>query len=174
MTHSFTEALNQGRKVEYALKNQRSWTNCFMFAIVFLVAVTLATVASADRISFSFASHHAGPCDCFNEINPGVFYTFEDRGMFDYTVGTAKNSYGGPGFYATAEYDFWEFENGEMSVFGGLVYYPGFGKFIPEILPDVAPIGGLQLRVGNVWAQAIPVGTADVDYVLTGGITFDF
>jgi len=138
-----------------------------------IIMAALATPAHADRISIMLGSNHIGaPSGIFNEINPGFFYTKEGQ-QFDLTGGVYQNSYSELSVSLTASYAFLEWDGGEASVFGGMVYYGDDAKFVDASVGGWVPLAGLQVQQGNLWAQLIPVGDGVVDAVIAGGITFE-
>lgn len=94
---------------------------------VFLLAALLAAPAMADpdRVSILLGSQHLGAALAFEQVNPGVFVTWEDRALgLDLSVGAYRNSYGRGSVAALAALPVLEWPAGQVAVFGGLALYP--------------------------------------------------
>lgn len=132
-----------------------------------------AQSAELERVSISFASQHIGAPDRFNETNPGLFFTFGEGGNpFEVTVGMYDNSYENTSVLLTTSYDVVEWEEGALSLFAGTAYYHSQGEKKFPCCEGFVPIGGLQVRQGNLFAQIIPNNT-NVHAVMTFGLTFE-
>ncbi len=123
-----------------------------------------------DRVSILIGSHHAGGVG-FESRNPGVFATWE-RGPVDFTLGAYRNSYGRGSVAATVAIPVWSGESTDISLFGGAAYYPNDGRRFAVHAGDVVPIGGLQIRYRNLFAQLIPGNGKHVDAVIGFGLTW--
>lgn len=130
-----------------------------------------AVQAGPDRVSLLLGSHHVDAKYDFNERNPGVFLTWE-RSRVDWTVGVYDNSFGKPSVAVTAALPVTQWERGEVSLFAGLALYPGDGRYFAVHAGDVVPIGGLQVRHGNVFMQVIPSDGVITDAIVSFGLTF--
>lgn len=136
------------------------------------IASLIATPAAAgpDRISLLMGSKHAGAERHFEEFNPGIFATWEDRGAFDLSAGIFRNSFGKTSVAATAALPFYERGEFQASVFGGVAIYPGDGDEFLVHAGDLVPMGGLQARYRNVFVQIMP---ADNMTVIAAGVTME-
>lgn len=137
--------------------------------IAILSTLASPALAGPDRISILFGSHHVGG-QGFEEINPGVFLTWEQHRL-DLSVGAYRNSYGRLSVAAVAALPIWSQGETEVSLFGGLAHYPGNGRNFAIHAGDVVAIGGLQLRHENLFVQVLP-GGGDMPVVIAAGITF--
>lgn len=134
--------------------------------------IIAATTAQADRISVLIGSHHVGAPGQFEEFNPGVFYTWDDRTV-DLSAGIYRNSYGGVSVAGTAALPLVSWESGEVAAFAGLALYPGDGDRFKYSIGDVVPLAGLQVRQGHAFAQIIPMDGDPVDVLVSFGITWE-
>ena len=146
------------------------------------IALACATVfmagsaqsAELERVSISFASQHVGLPDTRNETNPGVFFTWGDViGPIDITAGAYVNSYSNTSALLTTSYDFLEWDDGALGIFMGAAFYPEHGMRKFPCCGGFIPMGGLQLRQGNLFAQVIPMNGEVVKAVVTLGLTFE-
>ncbi|KAA9005086.1 hypothetical protein [Histidinibacterium aquaticum] len=137
------------------------------------LSVCLASPALADgpdRASVLLGSRHVEPALDFDEVNPGLFLTWERD--LDWTVGAFHNSYGRTSVAAMVGRS-WEIsEDVGIGVFGGAAHYPGDGRTFSVSAGDVVPLGGLQLRLGNAFVQVIPSDGEWADAIVTGGLTW--
>ncbi|MFK7871234.1 MAG: hypothetical protein AB8B58_18595 [Roseobacter sp.] len=130
-----------------------------------------AVLAGPDRVSVLLGTQHFGATREFQEVNPGLFLTWE--GQLDYSVGLFYNSYEDISPIATVAKD-WEVAPGlELGVFAGLAIYPGEGDQFRLSAGDLVPLIGLQATYGNFFAQFIPADGDSVDSVLAVGLTFE-
>ena len=128
--------------------------------------------ADPDRVSILLGSQHLGG-DGFNEINPGAFLTWEDRALgLDYSVGAYLNSYDRISVAATVDLALAEWDRGRLSVFAGVAHYPRNGRNFKVHAGDFVPIGGVQVRQGNVFMQILPSDGLSVDATVAFGVTF--
>lgn len=132
--------------------------------IAAILSAAIGTQASAgpDRLSLLVGSKHVGAEREFNEQNPGLFATWENRGAFDLSLGVYENSFSNVSIAATAALPVYEKGEFQASVFGGLALYPGDGDEFLVHAGDVVPLGGLQVRYRNVFVQAMPAGDMTV------------
>jgi len=142
-----------------------------------LLAAALAAVwglplaAGPDRFSVLLGSKHVDGSG-FNEINPGLFLTWEGRRL-GYSVGAYLNSYDRGSLAATAHLPLLHWEGGEASAFAGLAWYPQDGqRFRTRISGDIVGIGGLNLRHRHVFVQLLPMSDA-ARALVTFGLTWE-
>ena len=139
--------------------------------LILATVLPTAALAGPDRLSVLLGSKHIGATRDFQEFNPGVFLTWEQK-TFDYSIGTFYNSYADVSVMAAIGYNIEVAPEFEIGAFAGLAYYPGDGDQFSVSLGDVVPLGGLQARYHNAFVQLIPADGATVDSVLTFGLTF--
>lgn len=142
-------------------------------ARILLALLLLAAPASAepDRISYLLGSNHIGAKMPFEEINPGVFLTWEGARL-DWTAGAYRNSFGNLSASVTASLPLIRWDNGDLAAFAGIALYPGDGRSFAVHAGDLVPVGGLQLRQGHAFVQVIPSDGRTVDAIVTFGLTF--
>lgn len=135
--------------------------------------VLLAGSASAgpDRLSILLGSEHNGATRNFQEVNPGVFLTWERR--FNYSVGVYYNSYEDISPLVSVGYDWEVAPRLDLGVFFAVSVYPGEGDEFRTSIGDVVPFVGLQARYRNFFVQFIPADGDSVDSVFTFGLTFE-
>ena len=138
------------------------------FALLTLAFATPA-IADPDRVSILLGSQHPGADVSYEQINPGIFLTWEDRALgLDYSVGAYRNSYGRASVAATAALPVIDRGQFQAAVFGGLALYPGDGDQFAVHAGDVVPIAGIQARLGHGFVQIMPGnGMAVVAFGLT-------
>jgi len=130
-----------------------------------------AVAADPDRVSVLIGSEHVGVNLDFNEFNPGVFLTWEgDR--VDWSVGVYENSFSHTSVAVTVYAPLMRWDDGDVGVFLGAALYPETGRDQVVSVGDVIPIGGVQARHGNVFAQVIPAFGLGADAVVGFGFTF--
>lgn len=142
--------------------------------ILTIISLCLATSAQAspDRVSILLGSNHIAAKMDFEEVNPGVFLTWEgDR--VDWSVGVYHNSFGKSSVAATVSLPVLRWRDGEAAVFAGAALYPGDGRTFAVHVGDVVPLVGVQLRQGNVFTQIIPSDGHTVAAIVSVGLTFD-
>jgi hypothetical protein len=143
------------------------------FGIAAVTCLSLPAIATAgpDRISFLLGSNHVNATRDFQEINPGVFLTWE-RGL-NYSVGAYYNSYENISPIVSVGYD-WEIATDfDLGLFGAVAIYPGDGDEFKYALGDVVPLIGAQARYKNVFIQFIPADGDSLDALFTLGLTFE-
>jgi hypothetical protein len=142
-------------------------------ALLAICTICAATSADArpDRVSILMGSHHFDAKMDFNEVNPGIFVTWE-KARLSYSVGAYENSFGKFSVAALAAFDLVEWQSGELSVFAGIANYPEDGRYFAVHWDDVVPIGGVQVRQGNVFAQIMPSDGVVTSAILSMGLTF--
>lgn len=128
-------------------------------------------LAGPDRISVLIGSRHFGGAG-FDDRTPGLFLTWESRGGLDLSLGAYRNSYGRASIAATAGLPLARWDHGQISAFIGAAHYPGHGRNFRAHLGDVVPIGGLQLRHRNWFAQIMPSDGRPVRAVLSFGYSY--
>lgn len=142
-----------------------------LVAALALALMPAMACAAPDRISVLLGSNHIGAKIPFEQVNPGVFLTWE-RAHVDWTVGAYRNSFGKMSASLTAALPLARWHNGELSAFAGAALYPGDGYTFAVHAGDLVPIGGLQVRQGRVFMQVIPSDGRTVDAIVTFGLTF--
>jgi hypothetical protein len=136
------------------------------------MAMTPNPAAAQDRISVTLGSHHTDDSYEWEEVNPGLFLTWE--GKVDLSAGTFLNSFGGPSIAATAYVPVVEWQGGECGGFLGAAWYPGYGEEFLIRAGDVVPMGGIQCRAGNVFAQVMPGKIEPLEAIFAVGLTWSF
>lgn len=139
-------------------------------AMLIVLTSLPAAAKGPDRISFLAGSKHINPGSDFNEFNPGVFLSWGESDSF--SVGTYHNSYGRQSVAATYTWDIAGNDFIDVGLFAGAALYPEDGRRFAIHLGDVVPFGGLQLRVGHVFANVIPGDGKEVDGIIGFGLTF--
>ena len=126
-----------------------------------------AAVAGPDRVSVLVGSRHLGTEFEFNEVNPGLFLTWELE-RFDVTVGAYHNSYSKQSFAASVAYPLLRGDDWSVDAFAGLATYFGTTN------PDIVPMAGLQARYGPAFVQYVPVpGGQYISGLISFGLTFE-
>lgn len=113
------------------------------------LALAAGPVAAQDRVALLLGSHHIGG-DGFEEVNPGLFLTWDDG-----SVGAYRNSYGDVSLALTHE---WALTD-HVSAFVGVVTYDG-----------LMPIAGLLFTAGPVFVQIIPSDGRAADGIVSLGL----
>ena len=143
-----------------------------LYAVIGAALCATPAAAGPDRFSVLLGSKHLGASG-FNEINPGLFATWE-RGRIGYSLGAYLNSYDRGSLAAVAHLPVFQWNNGGMSAFGGLAWYPKDGhRFETHIGGDIVGIGGVEFRQGNVFMQVLPMVTGGAKGLVTFGLTWD-
>jgi hypothetical protein len=127
--------------------------------------------AGPDRVSLLVGSKHIAASQAFEEVNPGIFLTWERRRL-NWTVGGYRNSYGRTSVAATAALPLWQAGDLRLEAFAGVAHYPVDGRNFRFHAGDLVPLGGLQLRWRNLFVQAIPLDGGVAAGVLSFGVTF--
>lgn len=143
---------------------------------VLLLTALLSNPATAepDRMSVLLGSQHLGASVNFEQVNPGVFLTWEHRALgLDYSVGAYRNSYGRGSVAVLAALPVVKWPKGQVAVFAGLALYPHDGRTFRTHVGDVVPMGGIQIRQGNTFTQIMPGDGGVADAVISFGITFE-
>ena len=134
-----------------------------------IFALAPPAMAGPDRLSFTVGSVHVNPSSDFNEFNPGVFATWERNTNFH--LGAFYNSYDRISVAGFLGWPLVRAENFALEAIAGLALYPVDGRRFPVHLGDVIPLGGLQVRVGKIFGQVFPGDGAEVDAIISFGIT---
>ena len=139
-----------------------------MTRLLLALALLIPTIASAgpDRVYVMAGSKHLNTIYEFNEINPGIFLTWEES-MLDFTVGGYINSYSKTSLAVSVAYPILRGENYSVDVFAGLATYFDTSR------PDILPMAGIQGRLGPMFVQYIPTPGNYVDGIVSFGMTFD-
>lgn len=145
-----------------------------MRSIFFLFLVWLASLTGAlagpDRVSVLLGSNHVNATSDFNDFNPGLFLSWEER--LTWSAGVYYNSYDKISVAGVAGFPIVRSDDFAIEVIGGLAYYPDDGRRFAVHFGDIVPLVGLQGRAGPVFAQAIPGGGQAVDAIISVGLTF--
>ena len=143
-----------------------------LLAVLGLVLYASSVGAGPDRFSVLLGSKHIGSSG-FNEINPGLFATWE-RGRIGYSLGAYLNSYDRGSLAAVAHLPVFQWDEGALDFFGGLAWYPQDGhRFDTHIGRDIVGIGGVEIRHGHVFLQVLPMVTGGANGLVTFGLTWD-
>lgn len=143
-----------------------------VLAMVLAVVWNAPLEAGPDRFSVLMGSKHFGS-NGFNEINPGLFATWEGEKLA-YSLGAYLNSYDRGSLAATAHVPVFRWKGGEASAFAGLAWYPKDGhRFQTQIGGDIVGIGGLNLRHGHAFVQLIPMVTNGAQGLASFGFTWE-
>lgn len=142
-----------------------------ILAAVALCFAAASPAAAQDRLSITLGSHHTDDSHDWEELNPGVFLTWEDTGPLDLSLGAFRNSFGGPSVAAVAALPLAEWQDGQLAVFGGAAWYPGHGDEFLVHAGDLVPMGGLQVRHGPVFVQLMPGKIEPPEAIVAFGIT---
>lgn len=135
------------------------------------LGISIANVAPAeagpaksgpDRVSILMGSKHVGAKRDFNERNPGLFLTWEDRGGLDYSLGIYHNSFSNTSVAALAAKPVYVKDDLHVSLFGGVAHYPGDTQKLRNHIGNVIPLGGVQVRYKNMFVQAMPTKTMTI------------
>ena len=128
--------------------------------------------AGPDRVAIHLGSHHAGATFAFEEVNPGVFLSWDRPNDVTLSVGAFRNSYGRGSVAATAAKTIFRKKHTALAVFAGLAYYPGNGDDIRHAIGDIVPLAGLQLHYRRVFVNVMPGDGDTVDAIYSFGFTF--
>lgn len=145
----------------------------FALSLLAFLGTCAPAFADPDRVSFLLGSHHVGaPEGLYDEVNPGVFLTWEGT-PFDVSAGVFHNSYGGTSFAALGSWSFFERESLALSVFVGAAYYGEAAAYNAVHFKGWIPLGGLEARYRQGFVQVMPSDGKIVDAIVTFGLTFD-
>lgn len=126
-----------------------------------------------DRISLLIGSYHVDAASQFNEVNPGVFLSW-DLHYGAVSVGVYDNSYYKTSVAVTYSLPVFVQDDFDLSVFAGIAYYPENGRNFLVHSGDFVPIGGLQATYKNVFIQVIPSDGVATDAIIAFGLTQSF
>lgn len=143
-----------------------------LVALVMGFLVALPAWAGPDRVALHFGSAHFGTDRDFDEVNPGLFLTWERR--VNLSLGVYRNSYGRLSTAATAGVDLWERGRARLEAFGGVAHYPRDGRKITGWDHDFVPIVGLRAYYDPVFVSIIPGDGDRMDGLLSFGLSFAF
>ncbi len=138
-------------------------------SIFLLFAAVPAAAAPPDRISLHLGSHHIGAEREFEEVNPGIFFTWDRR--LSYTFGAFRNSYGDLSVAATVAYPLILEPHYRLDVFAGWANYPGEGRDFWISYGDVVPVAGLRFHYRNLFVQFLPADGDIVDGIVSFGVS---
>ena len=141
-----------------------------LFGIGLLLVTPNVSMADPDRVSVLLGSSHVGATSDFNDFNPGLFLSWEER--LTLSAGVFYNSYEKISVAGVAGFPIVRTDDYAVEVIGGLAYYPEDGRRFAVHFGDVVPLLGLQGRAGPVFAQVIPGGGQAVDAIVSVGLTF--
>lgn len=148
-----------------------------MFKPLVLATSLFATTSVADfkpdNISLLLGSYHVDAKVQFNEVNPGVFLSW-DLNYGSVSVGVYENSYYKTSVAATYSLPIFTQDDLSLSVFAGVAYYPEDGSYFLVHIGDVVPIGGLQATYKNLFVQVIPSDGVTTDAIVSFGLTQEF
>lgn len=126
---------------------------------ILIIILVLASEARADYWTVSTSSYHMGTDAPLNEVNPGLFYTWE--GELDTTAGLFKNSYGDWSPIIMVSDEIAEWDRGALSWGVGVTYYPDGVVYNDahtwkwENKAGFKPVLNLTLQQGNYFYQAM-------------------
>jgi hypothetical protein len=144
-------------------------------ALILFLALSAPAHAGPDRVSLMLGSHHVAASAVFEEVNPGIFLTWEDRAFgLDYTVGAFRNSFGRGAVAGLVAWPVWQQGETQAALFAGVAHYPGDGRRHRFHAGDFIPVAGLQIRHRNVFAQIMPSDGRTARAVVAVGLTFKF
>lgn len=139
--------------------------------IAFLMIMAGPAMSGPDRVAIHLGSHHAGASAEFEEVNPGVFLSWDRPNDITLSIGAFRNSYGRGSVAATAAKTFYRGKNTAASVFAGLAHYPGNGNDIRHAIGDFVPLAGLQLHYRRMFVNVMPGDGDTVDAIFSFGVT---
>ncbi|NNE87487.1 MAG: hypothetical protein HKN27_05365 [Silicimonas sp.] len=143
-----------------------------MLRVLFCLMIAAGPVfAGPDRVAIHLGSHHAGATTEFEEMNPGLFLSWDRPHGVTVTVGAFRNSYGRGSVAATIAKTVFERNQTSAAVFTGLAHYPGNGSDIRHAVGDVVPLAGVQLRYRHVFMNIMPGDGDTVDAIFSFGVT---
>lgn len=139
-----------------------------------------------DRVYLTFSARHLNidPTNFgraqWNEANPGVILTWEDRGLLgeDFSLGAVINSYDDPAIFASIG-KLWDLGDSDwrLGYVLGVANYGQNARLIGSQIrsSDWIVIGGAQIEYRNLFFQLQPAGTqpgGGYGAVLVTGLTF--
>lgn len=143
-----------------------------MLRVIFCVMIAAGSAsAGPDRVAVHLGSHHAGASQTFEEVNPGVFLSWDRPGGITLSVGAFRNSYGRGSVAATIAKTVFSRREASAAVFAGLAHYPGNGDDIRHAIGDVVPLAGVQLRHRGLFMNVMPGDGDTVDAIFSFGVT---
>lgn len=143
-----------------------------MIRILIIVMIFAGpAVAEPDRLGIHLGSFHAGATGEFEEVNPGLFLSWERPGGVTYSVGAYRNSYGRGSVAATVAKTILRSKTAGLDVFAGLAHYPGNGQNIRHAIGDVVPLVGLKMHYRQLFVNVMPGDGDAVDAIFSFGIT---
>lgn len=148
-------------------------TRMFTALILSALCTSPSLASGPDRVSVMLGSYHVSASVPFDQSNPGVFLTWEDRmAGLDYTLGAYRNSFGRTSVAGIATLPVWERGRTHVGVFAGIAHYPEDGRTHRFHAGDFIPMAGLQIRHGNIFTQIIPSDGRAARAVVSIGMTF--
>jgi hypothetical protein len=143
-----------------------------MLRVFFCLTIAAGpAVAGPDRLAVHLGSHHAGTTTDFEEVNPGLFLSWDRPKGVTYSVGAFRNSYGRGSVAVTVAKTIYKQKYTSVAVFGGLAHYPGNGEDIRHAIGDVVPLAGVQLRHKRLFLNVMPGDSDTVDAIFSFGVT---
>lgn len=139
--------------------------------IIFLMIAAGPAFAGPDRIAIHLGSHHAGATSDFEEVNPGVFLSWDRPNDVAISVGAFRNSYGRGSVAVTVAKTLYRKKNVAASIFTGLAHYPGNGNDIRHAIGDIVPLAGLQLHYRHLFVNVMPGDGDAADAIFSFGVT---
>lgn len=139
-----------------------------------LILVMIATgpaFAGPDRIAVHLGSYHAGATSEFEEVNPGIFLSWDRAHDVTLSVGAFRNSYGRGSVAVTAAKTVFKQKHTSAAVFAGLAHYPGNGNDISHAIGDFVPLAGVQFHYRHVFLNVMPGDGDTVDAIFSFGVT---
>ncbi len=143
-----------------------------MLRVFFCLMIAAGPVlAGPDRIAIHLGSHHAGATSDFEEVNPGIFLSWDRPNNVALSVGAFRNSYGRGSVAISAAKTFYRGKSTAAAVFAGLAHYPGNGNDIRHAIGDIVPIAGLQFDYRNLFVNVMPGDGNAADAIFSFGVT---
>ncbi|WP_404406412.1 hypothetical protein [Pelagibacterium halotolerans] len=130
---------------------------------------------SPDRATLTLASYHIAERSegwDYNAFNPGAVLTWEGVDI-DISAGAFINSYSLPSVAGFVSVPLVEEEALVLEGFGGVAYYPVYGRRFPLHVGDIVPLAGLAARLGSLSLMAFPSDCVHTCAVFVGGVSFD-
>lgn len=139
--------------------------------LICLVIAAGPVCAGPDRMAIHLGSHHAGATTEFEEVNPGLFLSWDRPNDVVLSVGAFRNSYGRGSVAATVAKVIHRSKNSAVAAFAGLAHYPGNGNDIRHAIGDFVPLAGLQFHYRHLFVNVMPGDGDTVDAIYSFGIT---